>query len=69
MVEKMLASIFGLIFLIISRYITIFGIYYFLKHEIKFYDILIIIGFTSLWAIEGSLNSIYNKINETKERK
>lgn len=57
-IEDLLGSIFATLFLCIVRYVIIIGIYYFFKHEINFYDILIIIAFTALWNIEGTLNSI-----------
>lgn len=64
LISNLLGSIFATIFLCIIRYAIIIGIYYFFKHEINFYDILIIIIFTVLWSIEGSLNSIENKLRE-----
>lgn len=63
-ISNLLGNIFATLFLCIVRYAIIIGIYYFLKHEINFYDILIIIAFTTLWSIEGSLNSIDTKLRE-----
>lgn len=49
-------------FLLLLRFVIIVGIYYYFKQPIDFYDKLIILGFVSIWEIEGSLTAIYNKM-------
>jgi hypothetical protein len=49
-------------FLLLLRFAIIVGIYYYFKQPIDFYDKLIILGFVSIWEIEGSLTAIYNKM-------
>lgn len=58
----MIINIIAQGFLLLLRFVIIVGIYYYFKQPIDFYDKLIILGFVSIWEIEGSLTAIYNKM-------
>jgi hypothetical protein len=55
---KFIVILMAKLFLVTCRYGLICGIYFYFKKEITFYDILIIIAFSTVWSIEASLNAI-----------
>jgi len=57
--QKIIITIGANLFLFIIRCLLIFCIYRFYKQPIHFYDVLIMLGFVTLWGIEGALNGIY----------